>query len=32
MSTPKELGNAAFKERDYPKAIQFYTEAIESNP
>lgn len=32
MSTPKELGNEAFKQKDYPKAIQFYTEAVELNP
>ena len=32
MSTQKELGNEAFKAKDYDKAIQFYTEALEHNP
>lgn len=32
MSTQKDLGNEAFKAKDYQKAIQFYTEAIEVNP
>jgi hypothetical protein len=27
----KEKGNKAFKEHDWPKAISFYTQAIEKN-
>lgn len=32
MSTPKELGNEQFKAKNYDKAIEFYTKAIEENP
>jgi len=28
----KDQGNAAFKAKDYPTAIEFYTKAIEENP
>jgi len=28
----KEKGNKAFKEHDWPTAINFYTQAIEANP
>jgi len=28
----KEKGNKAFKEHDWPAAIDFYTQAIEANP
>jgi len=32
MATPKELGNAAFKAKDYNKAVEHYTEAIAASP
>jgi len=32
MSTPKELGNEQFKAKNFEKAIEFYTQAIEANP
>ena len=32
MATPKELGNAAFKAKDYNKAVEHYTEAIAATP
>ena len=32
MSTPKELGNEQFKAKNFEKAIEFYTQAIEQNP
>jgi tetratricopeptide (TPR) repeat protein len=32
MSTSKELGNEQFKAKNFEKAIEFYTKAIEENP
>lgn len=32
MSTAKEQGNAMFKAKNYPLAIQMYTAAIDENP
>lgn len=32
MSTPKELGNAAFKQKDFDKAVEHYSRAIIENP
>jgi stress-induced-phosphoprotein 1 len=32
MSTSKELGNEQFKQKNFDKAIEFYTKAIEENP
>lgn len=31
MSTKKDLGNEQFKAKNYEKAIEFYTEALEEN-
>ena len=32
MSTPKELGNEQFKAKNFEKAIEFYSQAIDANP
>ena len=32
MSTSKELGNEQFKAKNFDKAIEFYSKAIEENP
>jgi stress-induced-phosphoprotein 1 len=32
MTSPKELGNEEFKQKNYEKAIEYYTQAIEENP
>lgn len=32
MSTSKELGNEQFKAKNFDKAIEFYSKAIQENP
>jgi stress-induced-phosphoprotein 1 len=32
MSTHKDQGNEAFKQKDYQGAIKYYTEAVKENP
>jgi stress-induced-phosphoprotein 1 len=32
MATQKELGTKAFQAKDYPTAIEHFTEAIKENP
>lgn len=32
MSSSKELGNEEFKKKNFDKAIEHYTHAIEENP
>jgi len=32
MSTQKDLGTKAFTDKDYPKAVEHFTEAITENP
>ena len=32
MSTPKELGNEQFKQKNFEKAVEFYGQAIAENP
>lgn len=31
MSTQKDLGTKAFQEKDYPKAVEHFTQAIQEN-
>jgi stress-induced-phosphoprotein 1 len=32
MATFKELGTKAFSAKDYPKAVEHFTDAIKENP